>query len=60
MAANESTTEFLASAQIATLCPEQFYNLLRIKRTRRSGFVPSLADVDCLLELIGLLLGGAQ
>lgn len=53
MAVEYSTNE-------SRLTNEQLQQLLRIQRMRRAGFLPSILDVDFLLELVGLLLGGAR
>jgi len=50
----------LATEYSTPLTNDQLQQLLRIQRMRRAGFLPSILDVDFLLELVGLLLGGAR
>ncbi len=45
--------------QTQFLTSEQWQHLARIKRVRREGFIPTLLDVDLLLEIIADLLRGA-
>ena len=50
----------MATEYSTPLTNDQLQQLLRIQRMRRAGFLPSILDVDFLLELVGLLLGGAR